>query len=107
MVLKQRIYSTRWKYELPSFTILGKDASRWRKYNVPLCVIDKRNRVQAKILINCLCTKYGLHNRRSHETNNTTCVQHLFMLVLYYQSTTSFNLLQSCMSWILYTFNDC
>ena len=32
MVLKQRIYSAQWKYELPGFTILGKDASRQRKY---------------------------------------------------------------------------
>ena len=42
MVLKQRIYSTQWKYELPGFTILGKDASRWRKYRgfylMSLCV---------------------------------------------------------------------
>ena len=27
MVLKQRIYSTQWKFELPGFTILGKDVS--------------------------------------------------------------------------------
>ena len=32
MVLKQRIYFARWKYELPGFTILGKDASRQGKY---------------------------------------------------------------------------
>ena len=45
MVLKQRIYSARWKYELPGFTILGKDASRQRKYfrvllDVSLCVME-------------------------------------------------------------------
>ena len=32
MVLKERIYSAQWKYELPGFTILGKDGSRQRKY---------------------------------------------------------------------------
>ena len=32
MVLKQRIYSAQQKCELPGFTILGKDASRQRKY---------------------------------------------------------------------------
>ena len=30
--LKQRIYSAQWKYELPGFTILGKDVSGQRKY---------------------------------------------------------------------------
>ena len=38
------------------------------------------------------------------EVNNTTCAFHLFALVLYYQTTISFNLLQSCISWILYIF---
>ena len=32
MVLKQRIYFAQWKFELPGFTILGKDVSRQRKY---------------------------------------------------------------------------
>ena len=32
MVLKQSIYFAQWKFELPGFTILGKDASRQRKY---------------------------------------------------------------------------
>ena len=31
MVLKQRIYFG-WKFELPGFTVLGKDVSRQRKY---------------------------------------------------------------------------
>ena len=32
MGLKQRIYFARQKFELPGFTILGKDTSRQRKY---------------------------------------------------------------------------
>ena len=32
MVLKQRIYFAGWKFELPGFTISGKDASGYRKY---------------------------------------------------------------------------
>ena len=50
-------------------------------------------------------TKYGVlpiswfpadvHMKRSHGTNNTTCVQCLFALVLYSQSTLIFNLSQA------------
>ena len=32
MIKKQRIHFPPWKCELPGFTILGKDASRQRKY---------------------------------------------------------------------------
>ena len=32
MVLKQRIYFAQQKFELPGFTILGKNVSRQRKY---------------------------------------------------------------------------
>ena len=55
MVLKQRIYFAQWKFELPGFTILGKEASGWRKYTgfylMFLCVMN-RSRVQTEILIN-------------------------------------------------------
>ena len=44
MVLKQRTYFAGWKFELPGFTILGKDASRQRKYKgfylMFLCVMN-------------------------------------------------------------------